>query len=97
MKQSFVHNRLRVQRGQAFCGMLFSTLAVVGIWRNSFPQVETWVLMLIGGGVYIGLAWLLGYIDEKARLFSVEQERYSEMNPYWDRLFKRIDDLEKRL
>ncbi len=97
VRQSLVHNRLRIQRGQAFVGMLFSTVTVVGVWRNSFPDTSSWLLLLIGGSIYIGLAWFLGYIDEYAKLFNVEQERYSEMNPYWKRLFDKLDDIKRKL
>lgn len=92
--RNIVYNRLRIQRGQAFVGMLFSTITVVGVWRMSLPAVPWWALLIIGGVVYIGLAWLLGLIDEKMQMFKYEQERYSDMNPYWDTMFDKIDKLE---
>ena len=81
LKRLFVHTRLRVQRGQAFVGMLFSTLAVVGIWRDSLPLMPWWVLLAAGGAVYLGLAWVLGYFDDTCQLAKIEQEWYGDRNP----------------
>ena len=81
MKRLFVHTRLRVQRGQAFVGMLFATMTVVGVWRESLSSTPWWILLVAGGVVYLGLAWLLGYLDDTCQLAKIEQEWYGDRNP----------------
>ena len=91
--KAIVHNRLRIQRGQALVGMIFSTLTVVGVYRESIPMTW-WMLVIIGGTVYLGLAWLIGLVDEKTQMFRYEQQRMSEMNPQVNAILESVKRIE---
>lgn len=92
-----VHNRLRIQRGQAFVGMITSTLIAVGVYRDHFPQVPWLLLMLVGGIAYLALAWGVGYVDERMGLFRIEQERYNTMNPQVQEILEMLRKVDRRL
>ena len=94
MKQFLVNNRLRIMRGQSFVGMLFSTFAVVGIWRDSLPDIPWWVLCIILGGAYLTLAWSIGYVDEVSRMAQIEQGWYADRNPRLDEILEIVTRIE---
>jgi uncharacterized membrane protein YcjF (UPF0283 family) len=61
--------------------MLTSTIIAVGVYRDHFPTVPWWLLMLVGGTIYLVLAWIVGLIDEWLGLFKIEQGQYAVKNP----------------
>jgi len=94
--KTLVHNRLRIQRGQALIGMILTTLTLVGVWRDSFPPMHWWIPALIVGGGYIGMSWVVGIIDEKMNMFRYEQERMTQMNPQVNRILEIVEEIDER-
>ena len=94
--KAIVYNRLRVQRGLSIVAMFYSTITVVGVYRDSFPTIPWWTMLLIGATVYLACSWCLGMIDE-IWLWKVESEKYGDMNPYATETLERVKRIEEKL
>jgi hypothetical protein len=97
MKRWIVHTRIYVMRGQGFVGMIFSTLAVTALYRDHFPGIPMWIIMLGLGSCYLGLAWMLGYVDDKSRMSNLEQKWFGDRNPVLDQILKEIRNVKYKL
>lgn len=92
--------KLYFDRGRAylsilsFIGTVFMVVSQLSILGINIDIKGYSVVLIIGG--FLGIMFF-GFLEVKYLFFSKEQEIKATKNPVWTKLFKRLDELEKKI
>ena len=85
----------RADRGRAYFSylqMLATTTILVKIFN-----ITAWWIYVLGGVSVLALCYLMGYVDDKKKILSNEQEGYNAQNPTISRIDRNIEFIKERL
>lgn len=75
----FVGRQLsRLKAGQTYYMIVVSTMTALGIINIAFPQIDTWILIILFPFILFG-AFVIGYIMDKSNVTTMDYHKSIEM------------------
>ena len=97
-KKRFVQEKKRYERGWGeinFFRHFIQVFLIVQIWLISKEIFLAWWVYALALILYLGSAWVVGYIWDKANMFSFEREFDNERNWFVTEIRQLREDIKK--